>query len=85
MQGPAERKREDDSVDGEDSLGQEARPDKAEAAEEEELLSPASQIGREQMGGSPGSGQEPGTNTKEGWPMPDQTDTPSKWPEPTID
>lgn len=47
-------------------------------------LSPSSQIGREETGGS-GMGTEPGTDAREGWPMPDQTDTPSDWPEPTID
>ena len=47
--------------------------------------SPASQIGREQIAGSDGSGLEPGTETREGWPMPDQTDAPRHWPDPTID
>ena len=51
----------------------------------DELLSPSSQIGRERLGGSHVSGQEPGVETIEGWPMPDQSDTPPEWPEPTID
>ena len=51
----------------------------------DEELSPSSQIGRERVGGSDGSGQEPGEETREGWPMPNQSDTPPEWPEPTID
>lgn len=51
----------------------------------EDTVSPSSQIGREETGGSDGSGREPGTDAREGWPMPDQSDTPSEWPEPTID
>jgi len=87
MREPAEREPGDDNLDAEDSSEQEARPDMADdaEAEEDELPSPSSQIGREQMGGSSASGQEPGTDTQEGWPMPDQSDTPSEWPEPTID
>lgn len=48
--------------------------------------SPATQIGRaEQTGGTPASGLEAGIESREGWPMPDQSDTPEEWPEPTID
>jgi hypothetical protein len=52
----------------------------------DEPLSPASQIGRSaQTGGTPETGREPGEEAREGWPMPDQTDTPPEWPEPTTD
>jgi len=48
--------------------------------------SPATQIGRaKQTGGTPASGLEAGIESREGWPMPDQSDTPEEWPEPTID
>jgi hypothetical protein len=48
--------------------------------------SPATQIGRaEQTGGTSASGLEAGVESREGWPMPDQSDTPVEWPEPTID
>jgi hypothetical protein len=60
-------------------------PDGDGGADEDSKLSPSSQIGREETGGSDGSGEEPGTDAREGWPMPDQSDTPSEWPEPTID
>ena len=51
----------------------------------EESLSDSSQVGRDQLGGSHVSGHEPGTKTKEGWPMPDQSDIPPEWPEATVD
>lgn len=52
----------------------------------DELLSPSSQIGRAaQTGGTPESGRQPDDSVREGWPMPDQTDTPEQWPEPTTD
>ncbi len=85
MQDSAELEPEGDSLDDKESSEPEPRPDLAEGAEEDEFPSPSSQIGREQMGGSSASGQEPGTDTQEGWPMPDQSDTPPDWPEPTID
>lgn len=48
--------------------------------------SPATQIGRaKQTGGTPDSGLEAGAESREGWPMPDQSDTPEEWPQPTID
>ena len=47
-----------------------------------ELLSPSSQIGRAaQSGGTPESGDE----ARQGWHIPDQSDTPPEWPEPTTD
>jgi hypothetical protein len=73
MEDPTKREPDDDSLD------------EHEDAEQDQPLSPSSQIGRERVGGSRASGQEPGTETKEGWPMPDQSDTPPEWPEPTID
>ena len=60
-------------------------PEDEGEADEDTKLSPSSQIGREETGGSDGSGREPGNDAREGWPMPDQSDTPSQWPEPTID
>jgi hypothetical protein len=56
-----------------------------EDADGEEELSPSSQIGREQVGGSHVSVQEPSAQAREGWPMPDQSYTPPEWPEATID
>lgn len=54
--------------------------------EPDELLSPSSQIGRAaQSGGTPESGRQPDEGSREGWPMPDQGDTPEKWPDPTTD
>jgi hypothetical protein len=54
--------------------------------EPDELLSPSSQIGRAaQSGGTPESGRQPDEDSREGWPMPDQGDTPKKWPDPTTD
>lgn len=51
-----------------------------------ELLSPASQIGRlAQTGGTPESRLDPNEKPREGWDIPDQTDTPEEWPEPTQD
>ena len=60
-------------------------PEDEGEADEDTTLSPSSQIGRVETGGSDGSGREPGNDAREGWPMPDQSDTPSEWPEPTID
>ena len=54
-------------------------------ADGEKEFSPSSQIGREQAGGSHVTRQEPGAKSNEGWPMPDQSDTPPEWPVPTID
>jgi hypothetical protein len=56
-----------------------------EAAQPEPSFSQASQVGRAQSGGSSGSAGKPGETTREGWPAPDQADTPTEWPEPTID
>jgi hypothetical protein len=68
-----------------DELGSERLPTEVRD-EPDELLSPASQIGRAtQTGGTPESGREPDEDAREGWPMPDQTDIPSEWPEPTTD
>jgi hypothetical protein len=67
----------DDPTDGE---GHELEQD-----EPSPTASPATQIGRaEQTGGTP-AGREAGVESREGWPMPDQSDTPKEWPEPTID
>jgi len=52
----------------------------------DELLSPSSQIGRSaQSGGTPESGRHPDETAREGWKMPDQSDTPEDWPVPTTD
>ena len=48
-------------------------------------FSQASQVGRARTGGSPNPTLEPGERTQEGWKVPDQSDTPAEWPEPTID
>ena len=57
-----------------------------ERDEHRELLSPASQIGRAaQTGGTPESRLDPNEKPREGWDIPDQTDTPEEWPEPTQD
>ena len=47
--------------------------------------SPASQIGRSETGGGAESVLDPEETVREGWPVPDQRDVPSKWPEPTLD
>lgn len=85
MEDPKEFEPGDDTMDDEDSLDEDDSPDDEEDSDEDDLLSPSSQIGRERVGGSHVSAQEPGTETREGWPMPDQSDTPPEWPEPTID
>jgi hypothetical protein len=55
-------------------------------SEPAELLSPSSQIGRSsQTGGTPESGRHPDETSREGWTMPDQSDTPEEWPAPTPD
>jgi hypothetical protein len=46
--------------------------------------SAASQVGRAETGGAE-SVLDPDEPVREGWPMPDQSDAPSDWPEPTID
>jgi len=49
-------------------------------------LSPSSQIGRaRQTGGTPESRRAPGVEAREGWPMPEQDDTPDTWPDPSND
>jgi hypothetical protein len=75
---------EEESLNPDEDDGEDEDEDEEEARSDE-VLSPSSQIGREQAGGSHVSGQEPGAETREGWPMPDQSDTPPEWPEPTID
>jgi hypothetical protein len=47
--------------------------------------SPTSQVGRAKTGGGPESVLDPEETVREGWPIPDQRDVPSKWPEPTVD
>jgi hypothetical protein len=50
------------------------------------LLSRSSQIGRaQQSGGTPESGRPPDEDSREGWWMPDQEDTPQEWTDPTLD
>ena len=56
-----------------------------EPAQATSSFSQASQVGRARTGGSPDSALEPGESTREGWDVPDQSDTPPEWPEPTID
>ena len=54
--------------------------------ERDELLSPSSQLGRAaQSGGTPESGRQRDEDSREGWPMPDQDETPNEWPKPTED
>lgn len=54
--------------------------------EDDRLLSPSSQIGRAaQTGGTPEAGRQPDESSREGWSMPDQSDTPEEWPDPTTD
>ena len=47
--------------------------------------SPASQVGRAETGGGAESVLDPEETVREGWPVPDQSDVPSDWPEPTLD
>jgi len=56
-----------------------------EDAENDAHSSPASQVGRDETGGGAGSVLDPEENVREGWPIPDQSDVPSEWPEPTVD
>jgi hypothetical protein len=57
-----------------------------EATGPDPLLSPASQIGRAaQTGGTPEAGAQPGEEARQGWKMPDESDTPPEWPQPTTD
>lgn len=63
-----------------------ARRQVAKSPVDDRLLSPSSQIGRAaQTGGTPESGRPPDESSREGWSMPDQSDTPDQWPEPTTD
>ena len=64
--------KEDDDAERDDDAEQNADGD--------EEPSPSPQIGRERVGGTHISGHEPGTEPLEGWPMPDQRDTPPEWP-----
>ena len=58
----------------------------ATGAQDPESFSQASQVGRaRQVGGTPAAGLEPGTEPREGWPIPDQSDTPPEWPLPSSD
>ena len=73
-QGPLERGRE-----AIESYG--SRDDDSDAP-----LSRSSQIGRaQQTGGTPESRRDPALSAREGWPKPEQEDTPEQWPDPTID
>jgi hypothetical protein len=59
---------------------------KNDAEQGDALLSRSSQIGRaQQSGGTPESGRPPGEDSREGWSMPDQEDTPQEWTDPTLD
>jgi hypothetical protein len=73
-QAPVERDREQIESYG-------SRDDDSDA-----LLSPSSQIGRaQQTGGTPESRRDPDVRTREGWPAPEQDDTPENWPDPKSD
>jgi hypothetical protein len=83
-QEPRDSELEDDPLDnnrpGEQKISGK-RDDEPEAAS----FSPASQVGRSKTGGGPESVLDPDENVREGWPAPDQSDTPTDWPEPTVD
>ena len=62
------------------------RENKDDAEQGDPLLSRSSQIGRaQQSGGTPESGRPPDEDSREGWSMPVQEDTPQEWTDPRLD
>lgn len=94
MEHAPEREPDEDRVDqtamqreeAQRELELEENPEESKSEEAKESLSQASQIGRAaQTGGTPESGRQAGVDSREGWPMPDQSGTPKEWSEPTTD
>lgn len=75
----------DNRVSSKNADGRNEASSDLEPAQATSSFSQASQVGRARTGGSPDSALRPGESTREGWDVPDQSDTPLEWPEPTID
>ena len=89
MERPQSSKTRDAKPDGEpldnNRPGDHELPGKRHDGADAVSSSPASQVGRAKTGCGPESVLNPEETVREGWPVPDQGDVPSKWPEPTVD